>query len=432
MTLLISVQRIVVVAMCSLVALSCTGFGSEAPIQHIPVRSAATAPAVPALNAPTAIPPPSELALLAPQNIDLSLEQIAAGLEKPLFLTHAGDNSGRLFIVEQQGRIFIWQDDALLPEPFLDIRDRVNDLANERGLLGLAFPPDYVKSLQFYVNYSAAGGQTRISRFSVSPINLDEAWPDSEEVILEVAQPAANHNGGMIAFGTDGMLWIGMGDGGGSYDRYRTGQNPQTLLAKMLRIDVRSEGPGLYTVPSDNPWVNDLWQGQEVLPEVWALGLRNPWRFSFDRHTGDLWIADVGQDRYEEVSFVPAPLTGGLNFGWPIREGKHCLYGSDCQNEGLLAPVADFSQESGVCSVTGGYVYRGNRYPAAAGGYVVGDYCSGEIWMIVPPDAGSQEGDVVLLRDTEHSISSFGEDEDGELYLVAQEGQIYRLHLPSS
>ena len=441
MSLFISLQRTIMVAMCSFLVLSCADLGPEAPTQPIPIRAQATATAAPTPD-PTPDPPaatlpstprsPAEPVLLAPQDIDLSLEQIATGLEKPLFLTHAGDSSGRLFIVEQPGRIHIWQDGALRPEPFLDIRDRVNDRANERGLLGLAFPPDYVKSLQFYVNYSAAAGQTRISRFTVSPTNLDEAWPDSEEIILEIPQPASNHNGGMIAFGTDGMLWIGMGDGGGSHDRYGTGQNPHTLLAKMLRIDVLAEGPGTYTVPADNPWINDLWQGQTMLPEVWAVGLRNPWRFSFDRQTGDLWIADVGQDKYEEVSFVPAPLTGGLNFGWPIREGKHCLYGADCQSEGLWAPVADFLQERGICSITGGYVYRGHRYPAAAGGYVAGDYCNGEIWMIVPPGVGGQEWEVVLLLDTEHNISSFGEDEDGELYLVAQEGQVYRIHLPSS
>ncbi len=437
MSLLVSLQRTWAVALCLVAALACTGEGPEAPSQPIPVQPVATATPVPTPDAPTTTAPPmphppAESARLAPQDIDLSLERIATGLEKPLFLTHAGDGSGRLFLVEQPGRIVIWRDGTLLPEPFLDIRDRVNDLANERGLLGLAFPPDHVKSLQFYVNYSAPAGQTRISRFTVSPTNLDQAWPESEEVILEIAQPAANHNGGMIAFGPDGMLWIGMGDGGGSHDRYGTGQNPRTLLAKMLRIDVRAAAPGPYTVPADNPWIHDLWQGQPMLPEVWAVGLRNPWRFSFDRHTGDLWIADVGQDRYEEVSFVPAPLTGGLNFGWPMREGTHCLYGADCPSAGLVAPVVDFLQQGGICSITGGYVYRGHRYPAAAGGYVVGDYCSGEIWMIAPPDSGSQEWAVTLLRDTEYRISSFGEDEDGELYLVAQEGQIYRIHLTAS
>lgn len=434
---LVSLRRAVMV-MCSLGIVSCIGL-AQAPLR----QAEATTMAVPTAILPAAPPPATPRAPAAPvsavapvspapQDIDLSLERIVGGLEKPLFLTHAGDGSGRLFVVEQPGRIFVWRDGALLPEPFLDIRDRVNDLANERGLLGLAFAPDYVKSSQFYVNYSAAAGQTRIARFTTSIANPDIAWPDSEEIVLEISQPASNHNGGMIAFGPDGMLWIGMGDGGGAYDRYGAGQNPQTLLAKMLRIDVRSEGPGTYAVPPDNPWVDAQWQGQPMLPEAWAVGLRNPWRFSFDRQTGDLWIADVGQDRYEEVSFVPAPLTGGLNFGWPIREGSHCLYGSDCQSAGLWAPVADFAQADGVCSITGGYVYRGRRYPAAVGGYVVGDYCSGEIWMIAPSRRESQEWEVVLLQDTAHSISSFGEDEDGELYLVAREGQIYRIHLSAS
>ncbi len=432
MSLFVSLQRAAVVALCSFGILSCAGMEQRIPIQSTPTRSTVPAPDAPAATLPPAASIPAKPTRLAPQSINLSLERIAAGLQKPLFLTHAGDNSGRLFIVEQPGRILIWREGELLPEPFLDIRDRVNDSANERGLLGLAFPPDYAKSLEFYVNYSAFAGQTRISRFSASPIRQDEAWPDSEEVILDIDQPASNHNGGMIAFGPDGMLWIGMGDGGAAYDRYRTGQNPQTLLAKMLRIDVRATGPDSYAVPTDNPWVTELWQGQRMVPEAWALGLRNPWRFSFDRDTGDLWIADVGQDRYEEISFVPAPLTGGLNLGWPIREGYHCLSGSDCPSEGLLAPVAEFAQETGVCSITGGYVYRGDRYPAAAGGYMAGDYCSGEIWVLTPQDEHKLQWDVVRLADTEYNISSFGEDEEGELYLVAQEGQIYRLHFPDS
>ncbi len=426
-----------ILAMCCILQTACAADSQLAPLAQ------STIPATPgpaestALESPTPTPratsmPSPENPTFAPGNIEMSLEQIATDLEKPLFLTHAGDSSKRLFIVEQRGLIHIWRDGSLLPEPFLDIRDRVNDRANEQGLLGLAFPPNYVKSLEFYVNYSASAGQTRISRFSVSPTNLDEAWPDSEEVIFEVAQPASNHNGGMIAFGPNSMLWIGMGDGGGGYDQFRSGQDPQTLLAKMVRIDVLNAGPGQYTVPTDNPWVNKTWQEQDILPEIWAVGLRNPWRFSFDRETGDLWIADVGQDRFEEVNFVPAPLAGGLNFGWPIQEGNHCLFGTTCQDEGLLAPVAEISQEEGVCSITGGYVYRGKRYPAAFGGYIMGDYCSGEIWMILPPDSVGQEWPVVLLFDSDFNISSFGEGEDGELYLVAQEGQIYRLHLSAT
>ena len=426
-----------VLAMCCILQTACSDDIQLAPSVQSTIPATSESAEATSLASPIPTPPSSstssaEEASLAPGNFELSLEQIATGLEKPLFLTHAGDNSGRLFIVEQRGLIHIWRDGSLLPEPFLDIRDRVNDRANEQGLLGLAFPPNYVKSLEFYVNYSASAGQTRISRFSASPTNLDEAWPDSEEVILEVVQPASNHNGGMIAFGPSGMLWIGMGDGGGGYDQFQSGQNPQTLLAKMVRIDVLNAGPGQYTVPTDNPWANKSWQGQDIFPEIWAVGLRNPWRFSFDRYTGDLWIADVGQDRYEEVNFVPAPLAGGLNMGWPIREGNHCLLGSACQDEGLLAPVAEFPQENGVCSITGGYVYRGKRYPAAFGGYIVGDYCSGEVWMILPPKNGSEEWPIVRILDSEFNISSFGEDEDGELYLVAQEGQIYRLHLPTT
>lgn len=429
--------RLCFLAVCCLLSVACVGATQDAPaastlVPEPPVPTATSSAVAQTPSSPTPLNTTPELSKPTPQDLTLSLELVATGLRKPLFLTHAGDGSERLFLLEQQGRIYIHKEGQLIPEPFLDIRDRVNDQGNEQGLLGLAFAPDYVKSLQFYVNYTAAAGQTRISRFTASSLNPDIAWPDSEEVILEVAQPRSNHNGGMIAFGPDNMLWIGMGDGGGGYDQFRTGQNPQSLLAKMVRIDVLDPGPGEYAVPADNPWVSESWQGEDMLPEVWAVGLRNPWRFSFDRDTGDLWIADVGQDRFEEIHFVPAPLTGGLNFGWPIREGKNCLYGADCQSEGLLEPVIEFSQETGVCSITGGYVYRGRRYPAAVGGYVAGDYCSGEIWMTFVPEDGSSNWSAIRLLDTAHNISSFGEDEKGELYLVAQEGQIYRMHFGES
>lgn len=421
--------RQLLVFCCCLICLACAGPAQEAAPAAVPSpadpseETDAAAPAATALSPPES-PAPPEPAL---SQLELHLEPVMDGLVKPLFATHAGDGSGRLFIVEQDGRIHVWKDGTLQPEPFLDLRGKVNREANERGLLGLAFAPNYARSLEFYVNYSGPAGQTRISRFSASPKDPDTAFPESEEIVLEVRQPAGNHNGGMIAFGPDGMLWVGMGDGGGAYDVYQTGQNPASLLGKMLRIDVGAGGTRDYAVPPDNPWTDSLWEGQTVRPEIWAMGLRNPWRFSFDRLNGDLWIADVGQDRFEEVHWTPAPLQGGVNYGWPVREGRHCLYGGSCPTEGLTDPVAEFPQENGVCSITGGYVYRGKRWPQAQGAYIVGDYCNGEIWAVARDPDDPSAWTVETLLDTDYRISSFGEDEEGELYLVDHAGTVLRL-----
>lgn len=365
------------------------------------------------------------------REIGLELELLAADLQRPVFLTHAGDASGRLFIVEQPGRILIWQEGEVRPEPFLDITDRVRDVDNEQGLLGLAFAPDYLKTLQFYVNYTARNGATVISRFQASPVNPDQALRDSEELILEVSQPAANHNGGMLLFGPDQMLYIGLGDGGAANDLFGNGQNPDSLLGKMLRLDVLTPGPRPYTVPTDNPWVDRTWNGRPVRPEVWGLGLRNPWRYSFDAVTGDLWIGDVGQNAFEEVHFVPIEIQHApLNFGWPLMEGLHCFPAhTDCDREGLNLPVAEFPQGMGECSVTGGYVYRGGRTPALQGRYVVGDYCSGRIWLVWNEGARQDpQWRQTELADTDLNISSFGEDGTGELYVLDLEGSIYRMH----
>lgn len=362
--------------------------------------------------------------------LELQFELIARDLDNPVFLTHAGDGSGRLFLVEQPGRILIWEDGEVLPEPFLDIRKRVGDDGWEQGLLGLAFAPDFIQSLRFYVNYTDLRGDTVIARFQASPVDTRRGLPDSEEEILGLRQPASNHNGGMILFGPDQMLWIGTGDGGAAGDRFRNGQNPNSLLGKMLRIDVLNPGPQPYAIPPDNPWVQELWDDQAVEPEVWALGLRNPWRYSFDRATGDLWIADVGQDAFEEVHWVRSGQTPGLNFGWPLMEGTHCFpQHVSCEETGLEIPVAEFPQTAGECSITGGYVYRGPRTPSLHGRYIVGDFCSGRIWMIW--NAGEQDAPQwteELLADTDMSISSFGEDEEGELYLLDLNGAVYRLH----
>lgn len=243
--------------------------------------------------------------------------------------------------------------------------------------------------------------------------------------MLKLQQPAANHNGGMLLFGPDGYLWIGTGDGGAANDRFGNGQNPVTLLGKMLRLDVTTDRSVPYRVPADNPWVDADSNGRDVRNEVWALGLRNPWRYSFDRATGDLWIADVGQNLYEEVNYVPAGSAGGLNFGWPIMEGTHCFpETADCQRVGLEIPVAEYAHGAGDCSVTGGYMYRGSQFPALVGVYLYGDYCSGRIWGLARDGDGWRNA---LLLENRLNISSFGEDEAGELYVVDLRGGCIRL-----
>lgn len=369
---------------------------------------------------PSPTPPPVDLAELR-----LSLLPVVDGLRSPLYVTHAGDGSGRLFVLEQQGVIRVLENGRLAGTPFLDIRDRVGSRASEQGLLGLAFAPDYALSGHFFVNYTDRRGDTTVARFSVSG-DRDVADPGSEFAVLKIDQPAGNHNGGMLLFGPDGYLWIGTGDGGNANDRFGNGQNPGTLLGKMLRLDVTSDRSVPYLIPGDNPWLTTDWDGRDVRDEVWAVGLRNPWRYSFDRATGDLWIGDVGQNLFEEVHFVSAGSPGGLNFGWPIMEGAHCFpQQADCQRAGLEIPVADYQHGANGCSITGGYVYRGAQFPALRGVYLYSDYCSGRIWGLAP-DGASWRGAELLASG--FNISSFGEDEAGELYVTdLRSGTVYRL-----
>ena len=365
------------------------------------------------------------------------LQPFASGLDNPLFVTHAGDGSDRLFVVEKPGLIRVVQDGELLEAPFLDISDRVNDGKSEQGLLGLAFAPNYAENGLFFVNYTDSAGDTTVARYQVSDDDLNRADADTETIVLQIAQPAGNHNGGMIAFGPDGMLYVGTGDGGGANDRYGNGQNPDSLLGKLLRIDVLAESDSPYEIPPDNPWVMTDWEGMDVRDEVLAVGLRNPWRFSFDRQTGDLWIADVGQNQYEEINFVPATASPPFNFGWPIMEAFQCFNAQDCDQNGLWIPTVEIDH-AGNCSVTGGYVYRGQQHSALNGVYLFSDYCSGKIWATLPdPDTElsqavgtttvASEGSGVTLRtvellDTNFSTSSFGEDEMGELYVTDLSG----------
>ncbi len=356
--------------------------------------------------------------------VRVRVEPLIEGLVAPVWLTHAGDGSGRLFILEKAGTIRVVRDGQLVATPFLDIRDRVGSSASEQGLLGLAFAPDYSESGHFFVNYTDKRGDTVVSRFQVSG-EPDAADSASEFKVLGIDQPAANHNGGGLLFGPDGHLWIGTGDGGAANDRFGNGQNPATLLGKMLRLDVTSDPSQPYLIPADNPWMGADWNGQDVADEVWALGLRNPWRYSFDRATGDLWIADVGQNTYEEVHRVAAGSAGGLNFGWPIMEGLHCFATQNCDQVGLELPVAEYRHGADGCSITGGYVYRGAAFPALTGAYLFSDFCSGKIWGL------QQSGDAwerVELADTNLAVSSFGEDEAGELYVTdLGGGGVYRI-----
>jgi uncharacterized protein (TIGR03437 family) len=343
---------------------------------------------------------------------EIRTAQIASGIPAPTDIQNAGDGSRRLFFVQQNGIIRVFRDGALVPEPFLDIRGKTRG-GGERGLLGLAFPPGFAQKQRFYVNYTDLSGNTVVAMYSVSG-NPDAADPASEVAILNVTQPFSNHNGGQLRFGPDGYLYIGLGDGGSGGDPQNNGQRRDTLLGKMLRVDVESE-PGRLRIPPDNPFVNT----PGVRPEIWATGLRNPWRYSFDRLTRDLWIADVGQNLYEEVNFQPASSRGGENYGWNLMEGMHC-FRPNCNMEGLTLPVAEYGRGDG-CSVTGGSVYRGPSYPSLRGVYLYGDYCTGRIW-------GIERGNSRLLLNSGFGITTFGEDEDGEIYVAnASNGTIHRI-----
>lgn len=305
---------------------------------------------------------------------------------------------------------------ALLPTPFLDIRSKTR-VDSERGLLGLAFSPRFGETQRFYVDYTDLNGDTIIAQYRVTG-NADVADPASEAVLLKIAQPFPNHNGGQLRFGPDGLLYVAMGDGGSAGDPNGNGQNLGSLLGKLLRIDVEGD-PGRVRIPPDNPFVNTA----GARGEVWAYGLRNPWRFSFDRATRDLWIGDVGQNSYEEVDFQPASSRGGENYGWNVMEGLHC-YRAGCQTQGLTLPVAEYAHADG-CSVTGGFVYRGRLSPGLRGVYLYGDYCSGRIWGL-ERDANGRTNRQLLASG--FSISTFGEDEDGEVYVAdAAKGTVHRI-----
>jgi glucose/arabinose dehydrogenase len=356
-------------------------------------------------------------ALVAQAEPTIFLEPVEDGFNKPVSITHAGDN--RLFITQQDGQIVIYDGTRILPEPFLDIRSLVLS-GGERGLLSVAFHPRYAQNGLFYVNYTNLQGHTVVARYTVQPQNPNRANPNSALTLLTINQPFANHNGGQLQFGPDGYLYIGMGDGGSGGDPGNHAQNLLDLLGKMLRIDVDSGSP--YAIPPSNPYANvDNARG-----EIWASGLRNPWRFSFDRASGDLWIADVGQGQWEEINFQPGSSIGGENYGWRRMEGTHCFNpSSGCNPGNLVLPVIEYDHSVG-CSVTGGYVYRGTRNPRLTGHYIYGDYCSGRIWAAARNASGAMVSR--QLVDAPFNISTFGEDAAGEMYVGGySNGILYRI-----
>jgi len=349
---------------------------------------------------------------------ELELVPVASGLSTPVVVTNAGDGSNRLFIVEKVGRIRIVENGALLATPFLDIDPIVNSGGSEQGLLGLAFHPNYTGTGYFYVNYTDSSGDTVVSRFSVTAGDPNIADPGSEFEIISIVQPFTNHNGGQIEFGPDGYLYIGMGDGGSGGDPGDRAQNLAVLLGKMLRIDIDNSDPPLdYRIPADNPFVG----ASGAAEEIWAYGLRNPWRFSFDRTTGDLFIGDVGQNLYEEIDFQPASSAGGENWGWRCYEATHPYNTSGCGPIGEYdMPILEYSHSSGRCSVTGGYRYRGVLAPGLRGAYLFGDYCSGDVWAGVYDEMGGTWSSVDLnFTENLFSLRTFGEDEQGNVYLSA-------------
>lgn len=372
-----------------------------------------------------------------PPAVTLSLAPFASGLTSPVGVYNAGPGDDRLFVIELRGRIRIVQaDGTVVGTPFLDISSRVDSDEGEEGLLGLVFDPNYATNGFFYVNYTNTTDRrrTRISRFSVTA-DPNVADPNSEVILFTVDQPFSNHNAGDIHFGPDGLLYIPLGDGGGGGDQDNNAQNMGLLLGKVVRIDVNSgpgiasdckgQGTGEYVIPPGNP-LSDGTNG--ACDEIWAVGLRNPFRSSFDRLTGDFYIADVGQGTWEEIDFQPAGAAGGQNYGWRCFEGNHSFNASGCgANDAYTFPVFEYSHSDGDCSVIGGYVYRGTLFPALAGRYVFTDLCTGNFWDMIRGSTGVWQA-ALHTNLTLSGYVSFGEDANGEIYVVHQgNGTLSRL-----
>jgi glucose/arabinose dehydrogenase len=369
----------------------------------------------------TASPPPTPTSTPGQGGVPgVTLEPFVTGLAAPLDVTvRPGDPEG-LFVVEQVGRVRVVRDGRLVAAPVLDISGRV-EAGGEQGLLGLAFHPDPADG-RLFVYYTALDEEQVVASFRMDPDDPDRADPDSETIVLKMADQFGNHNGGALAFGPDGYLYISTGDGGGGGDPLDSGRRLDTLLAKVLRIDVDvpSEADVPYAIPPDNPFVGRA----DAMPEIWLTGLRNPWRMRFDRATGDLWIGDVGQGSWEEID-VARRSVGGLDFGWNEMEGSHCFVAADCSTDGLTLPVAEYGHDMG-CTVIGGAVYRGDAQPPLGGWYVFGDFCSGNVWVLDPTTDGPTEP--ILVLESGRSISSIGEDTAGELYATdLSSGELLRV-----
>jgi len=347
---------------------------------------------------------------------------VVSGLDAPVEVANAGDSTGRIFVAERPGRIRIVRDGQLVGRPFLDITDRISS-GGERGLLGLAFHPDFPADPRFFVDYTDRAGNTVVAQYAVPAADPDTADPDSETVVLRVPQPFGNHNGGALGFGPDGFLYVATGDGGGGGDAQGSGRSLGTLLAKVLRVDV-NVAPGSaspYSIPPGNPFIDVA----DARPEIWLTGLRNPWRLRFDRETGDLWIGDVGQGAWEEID-VARSGQGGLDYGWNTMEGFHCFSPAEnCDQTGLTLPVAEYGHDQG-CAVIGGVVGRDPGQGSLDGKYLFGDGCSDNLWTLDPSLDGRQEP-VLLLR-LGRSLSSIGEGEDGTVYATSLgNGELLRI-----
>ena len=418
-------------ACLSIIAMMIMACASEPEATPTP---SATATPVPSVGSATSVPTVSSAtststavsATPVPVNVPLPNVRVevvfpSVSFDRMVYLTHPDGIDDRLYLVLQPGRIMVFDNVANPPAPetFLDIRSRVSDRGNEEGLLGLAFDPDYQDNGYFYVYYSAASPRRSvIARYQVSA-DTREVDPSTEKIIMEIGQPFSNHNGGHVTFGPDGYLYVGLGDGGSGGDPRGHGQNLRTLLGTIIRIDVSTlDETGSYAVPSDNPFVGV----EGARPEIWAYGLRNPWRFSFDRETGELWAGDVGQNKLEEIDIV----TKGGNYGWNIMEGTSCFRDNSCDSDELVPPVAEYGRDGG-CSVTGGYIYRGSRNPSLVGAYVYGDFCTGRIWAL--RHDGSRVTEQEEIVDSDLQISSFAEGPDGEVYVLSFTGKIARLAL---
>jgi glucose/arabinose dehydrogenase len=418
--LVVAAAVVIVLLILVLVALICGGLfvllGSQLTLS-------ANTPNPSALQ-PTPTAPPVLWRDAPPVADQYTWQPVANDFDSPLAAISPPDGTGRIMVVEQQGLIFVVQPDGRTePTPFLDISELLPASVflgsyTEQGLLGLSFPPDYAQSGRFYISYTNFEGDSVIARYHISA-DPNEADSASAEILLKVDQPFSDHNGGNIVFGPDGMLWAGFGDGGNVNEPNTRSLDPMLLLGKMIRIDVSGDQ---VAIPADNPFVNT----SGIQPEIWASGLRNPWRFSFDRKTGDLYIGDVGQWTWEEVNFQPATSTGGENYGWSAYEGTH-IYLPDVTIETPVAmPFYEYPHQEG-CSVTGGYVYRGESLKELEGYYFFGDYCNGIIWVSYRNASGEWQTNPFM--DTDFVISSFGQSENGELYLVDYKGGIYKLSL---